>query len=398
MSGLISVAEALDLILSNRPELAMEEIAIDEANGRRLAKPVIASVSRPPSNMSAMDGYAVRLEDVRNAGARLEVIGEVPAGRPFERELGRGEAVRIFTGGEVPAGADHIVTQEDADRDGDTLICRDGYQTSKFVRRAGLDFMDGDVLLERGTVLTAYELGLAAAGNAGSVMVYRAPRIGILANGNELKPPGSELERGEITNSNPVALAALIRSWGGEPVDLGIAKDTLDAISARITGARDIDIFLPVGGASVGDHDLMRPAFSDAGFEPVFEKIAVRPGKPTWFSKKEGARVLGLPGNPASALVCAELFLKPLITGKAHSFSRARLACPLSANGPREHFMRAFFDLGDDACLLVDPAPDQDSSLIKPFVTSAGLIRRMPNAPALEAGALVDVVLTRSPV
>ncbi len=397
MTGLISVADALDLILSHRPAPAIEEIAIEAAHGRLLARPVIAAVSRPPANMSAMDGYAVRLDDVRQPGARLAVIGDVPAGRPFDGVLGAGQAVRIFTGGEVPAGADHIVIQEEADRDGDTLICRQGYDAPQFVRRAGLDFSEGETLLEAGTRLTAYELGLAAAGNAGHVSVYRAPRVGILANGNELKAPGSALARGEITNSNPVALAALILDWGGEPVDLGIAEDTLDAIAGRIAEARDIDIFLPVGGASVGDHDLMRPAFAAEGFQPVFEKIAVRPGKPTWFSQRAGARVLGLPGNPASALVCAELFLKPLIAGQRHLVQQARLACALKSNGAREHFMRAFFHLDADAALIADPAPDQDSSLIKPFVTSAGLIRRMPNAPALEAGALVDVILTRAP-
>lgn len=395
MSGLISVNEALDLILAHRPKPTTEEVSIEAAQGRRLAHDLTALVNRPPANMSAMDGYAVRLEDVKAEVARLRIIGEVPAGRPFEGTVERGNAVRIFTGGEVPEGANHIVIQEDAERDGDTLVCRVSYDSAQFVRPAGLDFREGDSLLAEGTRLEAAELGLAAAANIGRVSVYRAPRVGILANGNELKPPGSMLSRGEITNSNPVALAALVRDWGGEPVDLGIAGDTLDDITERVSKAGDIDIFLPVGGASVGDHDLMRPAFASLGYQPVFEKIAVRPGKPTWFSTRESAVVLGLPGNPASALVCAELFLKPLITGQRHAFSQARLACPIGANGPREHFMRAFFQLDAAANLVVDPAPDQDSSLIRPFVTSAGLIRRKQNAPAGEAGALVDVVLTR---
>ena len=397
MSGLISVADALDALAQNALPTRAETVAIEKAHGRQLAEAVTARVSRPPADMSAMDGYAVRLEDVREAGARLSVIGEAPAGAPFEQTVGKGEAVRIFTGGEIPTGADHIVIQEDTSRSGDEIICTDGYDAPQFIRKAGRDFHEGDTLLEAGTILGAGELGLLAAGNIAEVNVRRRPRVGILANGNELKPPGSELKRGEIVNSNPVALAELVRSWGAEPVDLGIAEDTLDAISRRIESAEDIDIFLPVGGASVGDHDLMRPAFSAAGFEPVFEKIAVRPGKPTWFSTRGETRVLGLPGNPASALVCAQLFLKPLITGQRHSFIKASLACDLEENGPREHFMRAFAAFTDDGRLSVDPAPDQDSSLIKPFVTSAALLRRLPNAPEKKRGELEDIILTSLP-
>ena len=397
MSGLISVADALDALAQNALPMRAETVAIEQAHGRQLAEAIAARVSRPPANMSAMDGYAVRLEDVRTAGARLSVVGEAPAGAPFEQALGEGEAVRIFTGGEIPAGADHIVIQENTSRSGDEITCAEGYDAPQFIRKAGRDFHKGDTLLEDGAILGAGELGLLAAGNIAEVKVRRRPRVGILANGNELKPPGSKLKRGEIVNSNPVALAELVRSWGAEPIDLGIAEDTLDAISERIESAEDIDIFLPVGGASVGDHDLMRPAFAAAGFAPVFEKIAVRPGKPTWFSARGDARVLGLPGNPASALVCAQLFLKPLITGQRHSLIKASIACDLEANGPREHYMRAFAAFADDGRLTVDPAPDQDSSLIKPFVTSAALLRRLPNAPEKKRGELEDIILTSLP-
>ncbi|RIJ24563.1 molybdopterin molybdenumtransferase MoeA [Henriciella barbarensis] len=397
MSGLISVADAFDALARNALPVRVETVSIDEAHGRQLIEAVAARVSRPPADMSAMDGYAVRLEDVRSAGARLTVIGEAPAGAPFEQTLGEGEAVRIFTGGEIPAGADHIVIQEDTARTGDEVLCSEGYEASRFIRKAGRDFHEGDRLLDEGAILGAGELGLLAAGNIAEVNVRRRLRVGILANGNELKPPGTHLKRGEIVNSNPVALADLIRSWGAEPVDLGIAADTLDAIAQRIENARDIDVFLPVGGASVGDHDLMRPAFAEAGFESLFEKIAVRPGKPTWFSTRGDTRVLGLPGNPASALVCAQLFLKPLITGQRHSLTKAALACDLETNGPREHYMRAFASFTDDGRLTVDPAPDQDSSLIKPFVTSAALLRRLPNAPAKKRGELEDIILTSLP-
>ncbi|MEQ9527030.1 MAG: molybdopterin molybdotransferase MoeA [Parvibaculaceae bacterium] len=395
MSGLISVDEALGLLAAHTPVLEHENVATEDAQGRMLAADLHARVSRPPAPVSAMDGYAVRLEDVRAAGTKLNVIGEAPAGAPFPGKVGQGEAVRIFTGGELPAGADHIVIQEDADRDGDTLNCREAYSETQFVRAKGLDFEEGALILETGTRLGAAELAIAAAANLATLEVTRRPRVGILANGNELKPPGSELGPGEIVNSNPPALAALIRNWGGEPVDLGTASDTLEDIQAKICAAKDIDIFLPVGGASVGDHDLMRPAFAAEGFVPVFEKIAVRPGKPTWFSKSAHALVLGLPGNPASALVCAHLFLQPLITGRRLRHIKAKLSAPLSSNGPREHYMRSEAWIDETGSLTTTPAANQDSSLITPFLSGNALVRRNANSPALKAGELVDLVLMK---
>ena len=397
MSDLISVDEAHRRLGEHALLPQTETLSVADAQGRVLAEAITARVSRPPAAVSAMDGYAVRLDDVREAGARLAVIGEAPAGAPFERPVGTGQAVRIFTGGEMPAGTNHIVIQEDTDRDGDTVICRDAYDHSEFVRPAGLDFAAGDTLLTPGTRLCAGELALAAAANHATLPVQRKLRVGILANGNELKPPGSDLAPGEIVNSNPAGLAALIRDWGGEPVDLGIAADTIDAIRSAIAGAPDIDIFLPVGGASVGDHDLMRPAFAAEGFEPVFEKVAVRPGKPTWFSRTASKRVLGLPGNPASALVCAHLFLQPLLTGAPLPLVKARLAAPLPANGPREQYMRAAISLTDGGVVMAHAAANQDSSLITPFIRSAGLIRRLPGAPGMETGQVVDCILIRAP-
>ncbi|WP_084421288.1 molybdopterin molybdotransferase MoeA [Henriciella litoralis] len=393
MTGMISVEEAFAQLKAHAPGLKVDTVALEAAHGRILAEDVSAAASRPPTDMSAMDGYAVRLSDVKSPGAELNVIGESPAGNPFTGKLDQGEAVRIFTGGEIPAGADHIVIQEDADRTGDTLICREAYEAPQFIRRAGLDFKQGDRLVEAGSRLGAAELALIAAGNIGTVSVTRRPRVGILANGNELKAPGSTLSRGEIANSNPVALAALIRDWGGEPVDLGTASDTMESIASHIEAATDIDIFLPVGGASVGDHDLMRPAFAAAGFTPVFEKIAVRPGKPTWFSTRGPDVVLGLPGNPASALVCAWLFLKPLVSGTPHRRIKAAVATDIGANGPREHFMRARIEVDGQGQLQAHPVPNQDSSLITPFRTSAALLRRLPNAPALKKGELADILL-----
>lgn len=397
MNGMISLEEAHRRLTTHRQTPEAETVSLDYAQGRLLAEPVRAMVSRPPNAVSAMDGYAVCLSDVRAAGARLKLVGEVPAGTPFSGSIGQGEAVRIFTGGEIPDGADHVVIQEDAEREDATLVCRNAYDKPQFVRAAGLDFRKGDTLLQAGMRLGPGELALAAAANHARLRVYRKLRVGILANGNELRAPGSDLAPGEIVNSNPSGLAALIRDWGGEPVDLGIATDTMEAIRSSIETAPDIDIFLPVGGASVGDHDLMRPAFAAEGFEPVFAKVSVKPGKPTWFSRRNRQLVLGLPGNPASALVCAHLFLRGLLTGQACPFLSARLASPLEANGPREHFMRASLHISQDGILMAKAADNQDSSLISPFIESRALLRRTENAPAQAAGTVVQCLLMQGP-
>ncbi|MFN7167620.1 MAG: molybdopterin molybdotransferase MoeA [Pannonibacter sp.] len=277
-------------------------------------------------------------------------------------------------------------------RDGQ-VVCRKSYDATEFVRLAGIDFLEGETLISSGTVLTPAALSLAAASNHGALSVHKRPRVGILANGDELRPPGTALTEGQVVNANPAGLSALVRAWGGEPVDLGIAGDSVDAILRRIQDTA-IDLFLPVGGASVGDHDHMRAAFAVAGFEPVFEKIAVKPGKPTWLSRRNGQRVLGLPGNPASALVCAHLFLKPLLLD---TFSlptlAAELAEPLPANDAREQFLRAAVQVSGPGRLIVKAASDQDSSLLKPFLSANGLIRRMSNAGAAPAGAVLPVVM-----
>ena len=396
MSGLISVAQALALIKAHTPVRKTSQIALADALGMTLATDLIAHTSRPPAAVSAMDGYAVRLQDVAKPETRLKLIGSAPAGRLFEETVGPGETVRVFTGSEIPNGADHIVIQEAVEVREGGVICQHGYTEAAYIRPAGLDFKTGDCILNAGTRLGAAELSLAAAANHAELDVTTPLRVGILANGDELRPPGSALQKGQIINSNPAALSALIEGWGGQAVDLGIAPDRLDAIQTVIETAQDIDVFLPVGGASVGDHDHMQAAFAAVGFKPIFSKLAVRPGKPTWFSERGSQRGLGLPGNPASALVCAHLFLAPLIgAALPASFINAELQTPLMANGGREHYMRARVEVGSTGQLVVTPAANQDSSLLTPFQSCNGLIQRLPDAPAEAVGARVSVHLIR---
>lgn len=392
MSDLISVEQAISLLRANRIPPQTERISIVDALGRRLAKPIIAHVARPSDAMSAMDGYAVQFYEARSAGTRLKVIGTAPAGHPFSGSVRRGTAVRIFTGSVVPDGADHVIIQENTDRDGDDVVILEDSEERRHIRAPGIDFQLDDILVPAGTLLEPAHLAVAAAGNNPTVHVERPLRVGMLSNGDELRPPGSDLQAGEIVNSNPYGLAGLIAGWGGEPVRLGVASDSIESIQAHIDAA-DVDILLPIGGASVGDHDHMHAAFTERGFEPVFKKIAVRPGKPTWFSRRDETLVLGLPGNPASAMVCAILFLSPLLGVDWRTrLVSAKLSQPVSGNGPREHFMRARIEISDEGELAVTPAPSQDSSLLSTFVHHNALIRRLANEKAQESGTSVRVL------
>ncbi len=394
MTALISVEEALKAIVANRPAPQTIDVALKDAIGLRLAEPVIARVSQPPASVSAMDGYAVRLDDVRSSETSLNVIGEAPAGRPFDGQIETGQAVRIFTGGELPPGADHIVIQEDADRSGDTVTCREAYSNPQSVRAIGIDFQKGDRIIMQGSRIFAAHIALASSANHATLSVEKPLKVAILANGDELRAPGTALKRGEIISSNPVGLSALIKSWGAEPIDLGIASDSIASIHAHMQRADGADIFLPIGGASVGDHDHMRRAFAEAGFQSIFQKIAVKPGKPTWFSRNGRTLVLGLPGNPTAAMVCAYLFLRPLLSlTDGLNLCAARLGSGLASNGPRETFLRAKAVIDRTGTLRVSPASSQDSSLIHPFLSANCFLHRPANSPALDTGDLADILL-----
>ena len=390
---MISVQDAISALTQHRAAGADVLTPLSKALGGRLARDVLAKVTLPPRDASAMDGYAVRFSDVGKAGAQLTVIGKAPAGSPFGGAVGQGEAVRIFTGGAVPEGADHIVIQENASREGDILTTTTTNETRRHIRKAGIDFTKGETLIAAGTQLSPAHIALAAAANHDTLPIYKRPLIALIANGDELKEPGSPVQDGDVISSNAAGLGALIQSWGGEVMDMGIAKDSVVAITALIEAASAADIIVPIGGASVGDYDYMRTAFKEAGLELVFEKIAVRPGKPTWFGKLGEQRVLGLPGNPASATVCAHLFLK-ILMNRADNIvtTKAKLTQALSANGPRETFARGRTEVSDDGIAKVTPFPRQDSSLMTPFAKANVLLRLPPNTGPWDEGDVIDVV------
>jgi molybdopterin molybdotransferase len=398
MIRMASVEQALDLIARHGAERAMglETVALAAAEGRRLAEPVVAQVSQPPADVSAMDGYAVRHTDMK-LGAALKVTAESRAGVPFAGSLNPGEAIRIFTGAHVPDGADHILIQEDTKREGDHVTVTFEQPKPENIRRAGLDFARGKVLVPTGHVMSEGAISLAAAGNVAKAVVAKTPRIGVLANGDELVPPGTDLAPGQVVNSIQPALLALIRRWGATPLDLGLSRDTEEDVRKRLTA--DCDVIVSIGGASVGDYDVVRSAFAAEGFAPVFEKVAVKPGKPTWFSASAATLALGLPGNPAAAMVTAQLFLRPLIDAltrapaSARPQPRAHTATPLPKAGNREEYLRAILTLDTEGRASVQAAENQDSSLLSPFLTANALIRRPPNTPAAAQGDLVDIVM-----
>ena len=341
-----------------------------------------------------MYGYAVQFV-AGLGGAPLQLIGEAAAGAPFQGAVAPGQCVRVFTGSVIPEGADHVVIQEDVRREGDRVWIETPQEKPRNIRPAGVDFREGDVLLTADTRVSPAHLSICAAANHASLALRRRPKVGLLTNGDELRPPGSPLLPGQIIASNEYALMALIREWGGEPINLGTAADDPEDIRGRIEAAGNLDLYVPVGGASVGDHDHMKAVFAELGFEPVFSKIAIKPGKPTWHSRRGSQSVLGLPGNPASALVCAHLFLRPLMSALLghdanEPWIRGRLTTGLPANGPREAFLRGTLGQLETRAPGVTPARNQDSSLLSPFVMADFLIHRPAGAPALNAGEEVD--------
>jgi molybdopterin molybdotransferase len=398
------VADALAAVLAGAEALPEEMVALDAAHHRVLARDVAALRTQPPQAMSAMDGYAVRAADASQVAARLKVIGEVAAGRPFDTALRAGEAVRIFTGGVIPQGADAVVIQEDAVRDGDSIDLTEAAVAGRHIRPAGVDFREGDVLLRAGRRLTDRDLSLAAGMNYPQLAVRRRPKVAVLATGDELVMPGSTPGPGQIVYSNGYALRALARAEGAETVDLGIAADTVDATTDGIRRARDsgADILITTGGASVGDHDLVKQSLEAEGVTMAFWRIAMRPGKPMMHGRLGAMRVIGLPGNPVSSYVCGFLFMAPLIralSGRSdvrHATEAAVLGRDLAANDVREDYLRARLEERADGALVATPVNHQDSSLLGNLAAARALVIRSPFAPAASAGS--SCVIFRLPV
>ena len=404
MKPLLPVDKAISRLLEAAvPVTDSETLPLAECDGRVLAADVAARLTQPPFNASAMDGYALRSVDAPQIGSVLTVIGQAAAGHAFPGTVGHGEAVRIFTGAPVPAGADTILIQEDAELLSDGKI-RTAFEVTagRHIRPRGQDFAKGDTVLAAGRQLGFTDLTVAAAMNHASLAVYRKPLVAILATGDELLPPGSTPLPAQIIASNTFGVAALARAAGAEVLDLGIVADDAALIRAAIgkAVAAKADVLVTLGGASVGDHDLVQAALKAEGMQLDFWRIAMRPGKPLMVGAIDAMQVLGLPGNPVASLVCGLLFLEPLL----HRIARrtppqrattARTATPLKANDHRQDYLRARFSIDDSGALVAEAYAKQDSSMMNILAHSDGLIVRPPHAPAVGTGAECPVIRLR---
>lgn len=399
--ALVPVAEALARLLDGVEPGAAEAVPLAEAAGRVLAEPVFALRTQPPFDASAMDGYAARAIDVSGVPATLHVIGEAAAGRRHAGTVGAGQAVRIFTGAPLPEGADTIVIQENARRSGDSIEVVESVAAGRHIRRRGLDFAAGDLLLRAGRLLDPAALSLAASANHTALPVIQRPLVAIIATGDELLPPGSDPGPDQIISSNAYGVAAALAAVGARVLDLGIAPDRSEAIAAKVREAlaAPADIIVTLGGASVGDHDLVHEALTGQGMDLDFWKIAMRPGKPLMFGRLGGTRCVGLPGNPVASLVCTELFLKPLAArlGGRHYDSpvcEAVLGAAMGENDLRQDYVRARLEETPTG-LVATPFDIQDSSMLRTLADSGALIVREPFAPAAAAGARCRVLRLR---
>jgi molybdopterin molybdotransferase len=394
---LLPVSEAVRLVTEGVAPLDAERVPVDKALGRVLAEDLEARLTQPPFAASAMDGFAVRSEDVASLPAKLRVIGESVAGERFGGSVEEGDAVRIFTGAPVPDGADRIVIQEHAEFSAD-IVTIDTVDPERFIRPCGQDFREGETLLLEGTKLGPRHLMLAAAMNHAEIPVRRKPKVAILSTGDEVVPPGSKPGLDQIIASAATGLAALVERHGGEAMLLGIAKDTKESIATLAHAGRAADILVTIGGASVGERDLVSATLEDEGLQLVFRKMAMRPGKPVLFGRIGQQRVLGVPGNPVSAVITALVLLVPMLnrmlglSDTGRGFEEAILAEGMPANGPREHYMRAVSEWTAEGERLVRPLLAQDSSLMADFARADCLVVVAPNAPPLKAGERVKIV------
>ncbi len=399
---MISVEEARERIVALMPKMGAESVPLEEADGRILASPVVATRNQPPFSSSAMDGYAVRATDAA-PGFQLRVIGESAAGSRFDGEVSHGEAVRIFTGAPLPAGADAVLIQENAERDGAYLTPTEASVEGANIRPEGIDFDNGATLIPAGHRLSPEDLALAAAANSARLSVLRKPVVALLATGDELVLPGETPGPDQIISSNSYGLAPMLARAGAKPRLLPIARDNRDSLRAALESAADADLLVTLGGASVGDHDIVASVLGEAGLTLDFHKVAMRPGKPMMAGKIGDLTMVGLPGNPVSSLVCGRVFLLPAVermlggTGAAPDYETARLLSDLGPNGPRAHYMRAVVSATDDG-LTCAPGESQDSSRLRILATSNALAIRPPNDSPRRAGDAIRVLRFGNPI
>lgn len=395
---MLSVDEALARVAAAFRPLGVEWVTLPAAAGRVLAEDVRAERDQPPRAVSSMDGYAVHAADLEPGRARLEVIGQAPAGASFKGRVGPGQAVRIFTGAALPEGSDAIAIQENASREGGFVRLEGRVAAGQHVRPAGLDFQAGEVVLQAGRRLTPRDVALAAAVNRAWLAVQRRPRIAVVATGDELVLPGSPLGDDQIASSNALLVAGMIEAFGGEVSDLGIVRDDPEALARLVPGLAGFDLVVTLGGASVGDYDLVRSTLGDEGLQLDFWRIAMRPGKPLLFGRIGHAPLLGLPGNPVSSGVCTAIFVraairKMLAQNPSLPFVAGVLGRPLEANDQREEYLRTHTTRLPDGRIEAHPVSRQDSSMLAVFSKVDALMRRPAYAPAMEVGRPVDLLL-----
>ncbi|WP_025898990.1 molybdopterin molybdotransferase MoeA [Sneathiella glossodoripedis] len=395
---MISVEEAKRNILSSLKPVSTETVPITQACGRTLAEDISARRTQPPADLSAMDGYAVRAADISAVPVTLEVIGESAAGSSFEGRVEKGQAVRIFTGAPLPAGTDTIVIQENTEQSKSAVIIKQTAHKGTYVRGAGIDFNEGQTGLERGKKLTPRDVGFLAAMNIPWVTVHRRAKIALLSTGDELVRPGEPIGANQIISTNSLVVAAMIEAAGGEAIDLGIAKDNESSLRQMASGALSADMLVTLGGASVGDHDLVQSVLGKDGLEIDFWRIAMRPGKPLMFGDLNGTPMIGMPGNPVSSMICSFIFLMPaldILMGRPPSsppIVPAILSHDLSENDRREDYMRAKIVGEKDGLPVVELFSSQDSSLLSTLSAATCLVKREPFAKALKKGSVVGII------
>ena len=397
---MLSIDDALTKIRDAITPVATEEVFVTDALGRVLAADVIAEVSHPPQAVSAMDGYAVRAADVLTAPISLKMIGEAAAGHVFTGSVSPGQCTRIFTGGALPNGADTVIIQEDTETDGDQISMLEAPKPGQWVRAEGLDFASGKTLIPAGRLLSARDLGVAAAAGATWLKVRQKPRVAVLATGDEVVMPGAPRRADQIVSSNSVALVSYAEVFGAEAVSLGVAADRPEALREKLNDASGFDLLVTSGGASVGDHDLVQSVSGDQGMELGFYKIAMRPGKPLIFGQLGQTFLLGLPGNPVSTGVTAAIFMRAAIEQllgltPAPLYQAATLGRDLPENGKRLDFMRAELTPNSEGLPTATPYERQDSSMMALFAEADCLVMREIGAPAASAGDTVKIVPLR---